>query len=76
MKMREPHIVPLSTHALVILRELHGLAGTHKYLFPNHRRPKSHMAATTLNRALVALGYGGKFTPQRSELPAESPRLR
>lgn len=63
MKMRDPHIVPLSTHAVTLLRELHALTGSHRYLFPNHRRPKSHMAATTLNRALVALGYAGKFTP-------------
>jgi integrase len=63
MKMRDPHIVPLSTHALTLLHELHALTGSHRYLFPNHRRPTSHMAATTLNRALVALGYTGKFTP-------------
>jgi integrase len=63
MKMRTPHIVPLSTPALVLLRELRTLTGSHQYLFPNHRRPKSHMAKTTLNRALVVLGYDGKFTP-------------
>jgi integrase len=63
MKMREAHIVPLSSHALVLLRELQGITGNRPYLFPNHRRPRSHMAATTMNRALVSLGYDGKFTP-------------
>jgi integrase len=63
MKIGDPRIVPLSTHAVTLLRELHALTGGHRYLFPNHRRSKSYMAATTLNRALVALGYAGKFTP-------------
>jgi integrase len=63
MKMRDTHVVPLSTHAVTLLLELHTLTGDHRYLFPNHRRPRSHMSGTTLNRALELLGYGGKFTP-------------
>jgi integrase len=62
MKMREPHIVPLSAQAVELLRELYTLTGGQRLLFPNYRRPKSCMTATTLNRALERMGYGGKFS--------------
>ena len=62
MKMREPHIVPLSSQAVELLRELHTLTGGQKILFPNYRRPKACMTGTTLNRAIERMGYGGKFS--------------
>ncbi|MSQ59549.1 MAG: DUF4102 domain-containing protein [Betaproteobacteria bacterium] len=62
MKMREPHIVPLSSQAVELLRELHTLTGGQKLLFPNYRRPKTCMTGTTLNRAIERMGYGGKFS--------------
>lgn len=37
MKMRRPHIVPLSTQVVAILRELQPWTGTGKYLFPSVR---------------------------------------
>lgn len=60
MKMREPHIVPLSRQALELLRELHTLTGGQRWLFPNYRRPATCMTATTLNRALERMGFNGK----------------
>lgn len=61
MKMRDPHIVPLSEQTLRLLRELHCLTGDQRWLFPNHRRPKTAcMTATTLNRALERMGLNGK----------------
>ncbi len=60
MKMRDPHIVPLSNQAVRLLRELHTLTGGQRWLFPNHRRPKTCMTATTLNRALERMGLNGK----------------
>lgn len=62
MKMREAHIVPLASQAVALLRELHTLTGGQKWLFPNQRKPKECMSATTLNRALERMGYGGKFS--------------
>ena len=58
--MRELHIVPLSTQALEILQELRTITGASRVLFPNYRRPKSCMTATTLNRALERMGFNGK----------------
>ncbi len=62
MKMREPHIVPLSRQAIELLQELRLLTGWGKLLFPNARNPKTFMAATTLNAALACLGFNGKDT--------------
>lgn len=60
MKMREPHIVPLSTQVVQLLRELVTYTGGRGLLFPNYRRPKECMTATTLNRALERMGFNGK----------------
>lgn len=62
MKMRRAHIVPLSKQTVSILKELQLLTGGGKILFPNYRKPKEIMSATTLNRALERLGYGGRFS--------------
>lgn len=60
MKMREPHIVPLSTQTVTLLKELQTYTGGRGLLFPNYRRPKACMTATTLNRALERMGFNGK----------------
>jgi integrase len=62
MKMRREHTVPLPHQAIVCLRELHALTGDRDVLFPNLRDSKRCMSATTLNRALENLGYGGRFS--------------
>ncbi len=62
MKMGEPHIVPLSKRAVQLLRELKEITGGSRYLFPNHRRPKTFMTGTTLNRALERMGFGKRFS--------------
>jgi len=60
MKMREPHIVPLSRQAVILLKELQTHTGGRRLLFPNYRRPNECMTATTLNRALERMGFNGK----------------
>ena len=62
MKMRDPHLVPLSLPAIELLRELHSLTGGCRFLFPNQRRPDNCMSAVTLNRALARMGFNGKGT--------------
>jgi integrase len=57
MKMRAVHIVPLSSQAVAILRELQPLTGTGKYLFPSTRSPKRPMSNNTVLGALRRLGY-------------------
>ena len=57
MKMKALHIVPLPTQAVVILRELHTLTGTGKYLFPNVRTSTLPMAGNTILAAIRNMGY-------------------
>lgn len=60
MKMRELHIVPLSTQALAILQELQPLTGGGRYLFPGARTNGRPMSENTINGALRRLGYTNK----------------
>jgi integrase len=57
MKMRVTHIVPLSTQAIAIIRELRALTGDGKYLFPSVRSSKRAMSENTVLGALRRLGY-------------------
>jgi integrase len=59
MKMREAHLVPLSTQAVAILRELQPLTGSGTYVFPSLRTPKRCMSENTITAALRRLGYSG-----------------
>lgn len=57
MKMGELHIVPLSTQAVAVLRELKPLTGRGQYLFPSLRAPMEPMSDNTINAALRRMGY-------------------
>lgn len=57
MKMRVPHIVPLSVHVVAILREIHALTGEGKYVFPSVRTVSRPMSENTVNGALRRMGY-------------------
>jgi integrase len=57
MKMRAVHIVPLSRQAVTILKELHPLTGSGRFVFPSLRSQDRPMSENTLNAALRRLGY-------------------
>ena len=59
MKMRAPHIVPLSQQALAIIDGLRPLTGDAPYLFPSMRTHQRPLSENTLNAALRRLGYTG-----------------
>lgn len=62
MKNRQPHNVPLSSQAVALFRDLHKITGGQEWLFPNVRDPKRPMSATTLNRVLERMKYGGRLS--------------
>jgi integrase len=62
MKMRRPHIVPLSSQAVTILRELKAITGYSEWVFPNQIHSKKHMSNATVLGALRRLGYKGRMT--------------
>lgn len=65
MKMKRPHVVPLSDRAIDILNELMQYTGTGELLFPSIRSPHKPLSDVTFLKALNILGYkdGKKITP-------------
>lgn len=57
MKMREAHVVPLSSQAIAVLSELQPLTGRGRYLFPSIRSAREPMSNNTINAALRRMGY-------------------
>ncbi len=62
MKMKAPHIVPLSRQALEVLRVLHHISGTSQLLFPGERDHEKPMSNNTILKALDRMGYKGRMT--------------
>lgn len=57
MKMRQPHLVPLSRQAIKILEELKKLTGAGKYAFPSGRTYDRPMSNNAVLAALRRMGY-------------------
>jgi len=60
MKMRVQHIVPLSTQAIAILRDLQPLTGRFALAFPGVRSRFRPMSENTITAALRRMGYSGQ----------------
>jgi integrase len=57
MKTKQPHVVPLSTQALDLLRELKKLTGNGRYVFPSARGASRPLSENGVRTALRTLGY-------------------
>jgi integrase len=58
-----PYLVPLSTQAIEIIRELlAGITSSQPYLLPNRSHPERCLSPHTLNEALKRMGYQDKLT--------------
>lgn len=62
MKMRDPHIVPLSRQAVAVLKELQLLTGTWEHVFPNQHKLSGKMSENTILYALYRMGYHSRAT--------------
>jgi integrase len=62
MKMKTPHIVPLSRQAVEALRCLHELRNGRDLLFPGERDHAKPMSNNTILFALYRMGYRGRMT--------------
>lgn len=62
MKMKTPHIVPLSRQAVDVLQCLHELRGRSGLLFPGERDHDKPMSNGTILGALKRMGYAGRMT--------------
>ncbi len=62
MKMKDPHIVPLSSQAIDVLRELQKHSGNREHVFPNQQHPSKCMSENTMLYALYRMGYHSRTT--------------
>lgn len=62
MKAKKPHIVPLSTQAVSLLRTLKLITGENVLLFPGERDHQKPMSNNTLLKALSIMGFKGRMT--------------
>lgn len=62
MKMKTPHVVPLSPQAIDVLRTLHTVTGGRELLFPGERDHDKPMSNNTILGALARMGYKHRMT--------------
>ncbi|WP_206952376.1 tyrosine-type recombinase/integrase [Trinickia acidisoli] len=62
MKMRAQHIVPLSTQALAVIKQLRDLNGNWPLLFPSRSNAKKPISENTVLYALYRMGYHSRMT--------------
>lgn len=56
-KTKTDHLVPLSTQAVAIFREIHPVSGSGVYVFQGGHSPKRPMSEAAVNAALKRMGY-------------------
>lgn len=77
MKMKDPHLVPLSKQVVALLEQLKGITGPDGLLFPSTKSAERPISENTINSALHGLGYknehsGHGFRTMASTLLNES----
>jgi integrase len=62
MKMRRPHLVPLSRQALALLKELHEQTGEKEHIFHSPASKSMHISNGTVLMGLRRMGYQNRMT--------------
>ncbi len=62
MKMRNEHLVPLSSQAVDVLRTMQTLSGGRELVFPSPSYPSKPLSENTFNSALARMGYKNTAT--------------
>lgn len=62
MKMKAPHVVPLSRQALETIEGMRALSGERELVFPSPYYPGQALSENTLNSALARMGFKGIHT--------------
>ena len=57
MKMRRPHVVPLSRQAMAVLADIRPLTGASELIFPSIRSNKKLLSENAMNSALRRMGF-------------------
>lgn len=76
MKMKTPHIVPLSKQAKIVLEELEGVAFGRELVFPGHESPQAdeqqHVAVRLVSNGLSRPDDGARFSRRCLDDPARA----
>lgn len=62
MKMRQPHIVPLSRQALAVIQAIRDTTTNKRWLLPSPRNPEQPISENTILYALYRMGFHGRMT--------------
>lgn len=62
MKMKRPHVVPLSKQAIELIKQIEPLSSDGVYVFPSARTNSRPMSEQSLNAGLHRIGFKGKQT--------------
>ncbi|MFT3932157.1 MAG: integrase arm-type DNA-binding domain-containing protein [Chitinophagaceae bacterium] len=62
MKMRLPHMVPLSNQSIKIIREMLTFYPNSEFLFPSYSNWKKPMSKNTMLIAIKRMGFNGRMT--------------
>ena len=62
MKMKTPHIVPLSSQTIEVLELLQTISGNGALVFPGEQDANKPMSNMTILKALERMGYKGRMT--------------
>ena len=62
MKMRRPHIVPLSEQALSLIGKIREITGNYPLMFPGRNDPRKTMSEASINQVFKRIGYAGRVT--------------
>lgn len=62
MKMKTPHIVPLSNQSIIVLNQIKKISGGNLLLFPGERREGKSMSNNTILYAIYRMGYHSRMT--------------
>ncbi|MEN0630639.1 integrase arm-type DNA-binding domain-containing protein, partial [Phytobacter ursingii] len=62
MKMKRPHLVPLSTQAMEVVQQIKVMTGQYPLVFPGRNDPRKTMSEASINQVFKRIGYKGKVT--------------
>lgn len=60
MKMRRPHVVPLSRQVLTLIGQLQELTGNYPLMLPGRNDPRKTMSEASISQVFKRIGYNGK----------------
>ena len=62
MKMKRPHIVPLSEQVIMLFKQLEPISKHHPLVFIGRNDPRKPISKESINQVIELLGYKGRLT--------------